>query len=111
MDIILSVLAAAGIAAAVWHLVRAAFRFLRFGADGLWTDEVARTHARRGDVSSLEAAKQQREAATRWKTRAGAEAIGWLVLLLTPPLTPWARHIYAAYTILWIVPALRGRGR
>ena len=111
MDTILSVHAAAGIAAAVWHLVRAAFRFLRHGADGLWTDEVARTHARRGDVSSLEAAKQDREAAARWKTRTGAEAVGWLILLLTPPLTPWARHIYAAYTILWIVPALRGRGR
>jgi hypothetical protein len=92
VDTILTLLAAAGIAAAVWHLVTAAFRFLRHGASDLWTGELARTHARRGDVTSL-------------------EAVGWLILLLAPPLTPWARHVYAAYAVLWLVPALRRRGR
>jgi hypothetical protein len=111
VDTILTLLAAAGIAAAVWHLVRAAFRFLRYGANGVWTDELARTHARRGDVTAVEDAKREHETAARWKSRAGAEAVGWLILLLAPPLTPWARHVYAAYALLWLVPALRRRGR
>lgn len=109
MDILLTVLALIGIAAALWHVGRAALRFLGHGAAGLWTDEVARTHARRGDVTALEENRRQREAVSRYKTRTGAEAIGWLVLLLVPPLTPWGRHIYAAYTLLWLVPALRRR--
>lgn len=111
MDTILTLLAATGIAAAVWHVVRAAFRFLRHGATGLWTGEIARTHARRGDVTALGEASEAREASDRQRLRSGAEAVGWLILLLVPPLTPWARHIYAAYTVLWLVPALRRRSR
>jgi hypothetical protein len=111
MDIILTLLALVGIMAAVWHLVRAALRFLGHGVAGIWTDELARTQARRGDVSALEDSQRQRQAVSRRKTRAGAEAAGWLILLLVPPLTPWGRHIYAAYTLLWLVPALRGRKR
>jgi hypothetical protein len=107
MDIILNVLAFAGIVAAIWHLVRAAFRFLGHGAAGVWTDELARSHARRGDVTSMEDTQRQRESLSRWKSRTGAEAVGWLILLVVPPLTPWGRHIYAAYTLLWLVPALR----
>jgi hypothetical protein len=106
---ILTILAAAGIAAAIWHLIVAALRFLRHGAVGIWTDEVARTHARRGDVTAMEETRRQRESASRWTTRSGAEAVGWLILLLAPPLTPWARHVYAAYALLWLVPALRRR--
>lgn len=111
VDIILSLLAVIGVAAAIWHVVRAAFRFLRHGAEGIWSDEVARTHARRGDVTSLQDAQRDRDAVSRWKRRAGAEAIGWFVLLVAPPLTPWARHVYAAYSVLWIVPAVRRRMR
>jgi hypothetical protein len=105
------ILAVVGIAAAVWHLVRAAFRFLRHGATGLWTGEVARNHARRGDVTGLEEARRQQESVVRWRTRAAMEAAGWLVLLLVPPLTPWGTYIYAAYTVLWFVPAARRRRR
>jgi hypothetical protein len=111
VDTILTLLAVTGIAAAVWHVARAGFRFLRHGATGLLTGEVARTHARRGDVTALEEASQARAVADRQRMRSGAEAVGWLILLLVPPLTPWARHVYAAYTLLWLVPALRRRGR
>jgi len=111
VDILLSIVALAGIAAALWHLVRAGFRFLRFGATGFWADELARTHARRGDVTAMEDARQERATRSRWKTRAGIEAVGWLILLLVPSLTPWGRYIYAAYALLWIVPTVRGPTR
>jgi hypothetical protein len=109
VDIIISILALAGIVAAVWHLVRAAFRFLRQGADGLWTGEVARNHARRGDVTALQDARREQGTARRGRTRAGAEAVGWLILLVVPPLTPWGTHIYASYVVLWLVPVLQRR--
>ncbi len=111
MDTVLSILAITGVAAAVWHLIRATFRFLRFGATRLWADELARTHARRGDVTAMEDARRDRSTRSRDRTRAGVEAVGWLVLLLVPPLTPWSRHIYAAYTLLWVVPTVRDRTR
>jgi hypothetical protein len=109
VNIILFILAFAGIVAAVWHLVRAAIRFLSQGASGLWTGEVARTHARRGDVTALEEARREQTAAKRGRTRAGAEAVGWLILLLVPPLTPWGTYIYASYVVLWLVPFLQRR--
>jgi hypothetical protein len=111
VDILLTLLAVTGIAAAIWHLVRAAFRFLRFGAAGLWTGQMARTRGRRGDVTGLQEARAEEESAARRRTRYGAEAVGWLILLLVPPLTPWALHVYAAYTLLWLVPALGSRRR
>jgi hypothetical protein len=110
VDTILTILAIAGVAAAVWHLLRAAFRFLSHGATGLWVGELGRTRARRGDVTGLQDAERDRREARSRKNRAGLEATGWLVLLVAPSLTPWARHIYAVCAVLWIVPALRGRG-
>jgi hypothetical protein len=109
VDTILILLAIAGVAAAVWHLVRAAFGFLNHGAAGLWVGELGRTRARRGDVTGLQDAERDRRAAARRKNRAGVEAAGWLVVLVAPSLTPWARHIYAACALLWLIPALRGR--
>lgn len=107
METILIILAVAGVAAALWHLVRAVFRFLSYGATGLWVRELGRTRARRGDVTGLQDARRDHRSASRRKTRAALEATGWLVLLLAPPLTPWARYVYASYALLWIVPSLR----
>lgn len=106
---ILTILAIAGVAAAAWHVVRAAFRFLRQEATGIWADELSRTHARRGDLTSLEQARQEREAAARQRRRVLAEAVGWLALLLVPSFTPWGRMIYAGYAVLWTLPLLRRR--
>lgn len=107
MSTILTVLAVAGIGAAAWHVVRAAFRFLRQEATGLWAGELARTHARRGDVTAVEEARREAERVSRRRRRVLAEGIGWLVLLIVPAFTPWARPIYAGYAVLWLVPAVR----
>ena len=109
MDTLLTILAVAGIAAAAWHVVRAAFRFLRQEASGIWTDELARTHARRGDVTALEEAQREAAAVARRRRRAAVEGAGWLALLAAPALTAWARPIYASYALLWTLPFLRRR--
>jgi hypothetical protein len=105
---VLNILAAAGIAAAAWHLVRAAFRFLRAGATGLWAEELGRTHARRGDLTSLEESERDRSEAARSRSWHGVEALAWLVVLVAPVLTPWATALYAVCALLWLVPVVRG---
>ena len=109
MDTLLTILALAGIGAAAWHVMRAAFRFLRQEASGIWTDELARTHARRGDVTALQESRLRAEQVARARRRAVAEGVGWLALLAVPALTPWARSIYAIYAVLWLFPVLRRR--
>lgn len=107
MNTVLTLLAAAGIATAAWHLVRAAVRFLRHAAAGVWADEMAQTHAQRGDLTSLEEREEDRVRATRAGARYGIEALGWLALLAVPSLTAWARPLYAAYSLLLLEPAVR----
>jgi len=104
---VLTFLAVVGIATAAWHLVRAAFRFLRQAAAGIWADEMSQTHARRGDLTSLQASERERAEATRSGTRHGLVVLGWLALLSAPALTAWPRPLYAAYTLLLLEPALR----
>ncbi len=110
MTTVTSLLAVAGAAAAAWHLVRAAFRFLRAGATGIWADEVGRTHARRGDLTSLEESERERFEAVRARSWNGVIALGWLVVLVVPSLTPWARPWYAVYALLWLEPLTRRGG-
>lgn len=107
VETVLTLLAAAGIAAAAWHLVRAAFRFLRDAAAGIWADEMAQTYARRGDLTALEEQEQERSEAQRTGARSGLLAVVWLAALAAPQLTPWARPIYAAYALVLLEPAVR----
>jgi hypothetical protein len=108
VDTILTILAAAGIGAAAWHVVRAAFRFLRHGADTVWANELGRAGARRGDLTAVQESARERAGAAR--ARAVAETAGWLALLVVPALTPWSRPVYASYALLWALPAVRRRG-
>lgn len=107
MSTLVALLGVAGIAAVLWHLARAVFRFLGYGASGLWSKEVARTHARRGDVTSLQETEQQRAAAQRRRRRTGVVALGWLALLVAPSFSTWDGPIYASYSVLWLLPVLR----
>lgn len=111
MNTLLNLLAVAGGAAAAWHMVRAAFRFLRGGAAGIWLDEMARTHARHGDLTSLEERVREQRAESRRSRRAAAGVVGWAAVLAAPGFTPWARSLYAAYALLWLGPVLRAAGK
>ena len=108
---VLDLLAIAGGAAAAWHLVRAALRFLRGGAWRIWADEMGRTHARHGDLTSLEESRQERADAAREGRLGMLESAAWLALLIAPSFTAWPRALYAAYSLLWIGPAARRLAR
>ncbi|MDX1674484.1 MAG: hypothetical protein R3314_06810 [Longimicrobiales bacterium] len=107
METVLIVLAVAGIAAAAWHLVRAAFRFLGWAAAGIWAGEMSQTYARRGDLTALEESRRERVEATRSGVRSGVAAAAWIVVLAAPAFTPWALAIYATYSLLLLWPLAR----
>lgn len=107
MNTLLNLLALAGGAAAAWHLVRAALRFLNGGAREVWADELARTYARHGDLTSMDETRKKKVRTARGTRRALAAAVGWLAVLAVPPLTAWPRLIYAAYSVLWVPPLAR----
>jgi hypothetical protein len=112
VNTLLNLLAVAGGVGAAWHLVRAAFRFLRGGALGVVAEEMERTHARHGDLTALEERRRERDRARRSSRQWGLAALGWLALLAVPSFTPWPRLIYAGYAAVWIGPvARRLRGR
>lgn len=108
MDTVLNVLAVVGIAAAAWHMVWAAFRFLREGATGVWAGALERTHARRGDITSMQERRRERADAGRSRSWYGVVALAWLVVLVVPMLTPWGRGLYAGCSLLWLSPLVRG---
>lgn len=110
MNTALDLLVLAGIAAAAWQFLRAAFRFLRHGATGIWTDEMARLQARRGDLTALQDTERERRAARRGRTAAALESAGWAALVVAPSLTPWGRGVYAGCAALWLLPLVRRRG-
>ena len=107
MSTLLNLLAVAGGAAAAWHMFRAALRFLRGGASKVWTEAMERTYARRGDLTSLDESAAARREAGRDARRWGLIALGWLLVLAAPSLTPWSAPLYAAYSVFWIGPLQR----
>jgi hypothetical protein len=107
VNTLLNLLAVVGSAAAAWHMIRAASRFLRGGAKGIWTEEMGRTHARRGDLTALGDAQRDRREASAETRRSGLLALGWFLVLALPSLTSLARPIYAACSVLWLGPLIR----
>lgn len=107
MSTLLNLLAVAGGAAAAWHLVRAASRFLSGGVSGIWAEEMARTHARTGDLTSLDEKQRERARTARSARWAAFEVVAWLGVLALPAFTAWPRAIYAGYTLLWAGPTVR----
>lgn len=107
MNALINILAVLGGAAALWHLARAVLRLLRGGVSGVWADEMARTHARHGDLTSLDERRRERGDARKRARRAALAVAGWLALLAVPAFTSWARAVYAGYVLLWTGPAVR----
>ena len=107
MDTVLTLLAVLGGLTAAWHLVRAALRFLGRAAEGIWADEMAQTQARRGDVTAFEESRRERMEARRSGLRSGAAALFWAALLTAPAFAPEPRPVFAAYSLLLLLPLVR----
>lgn len=97
-------LAIAGVIAVMLRLLRALFAGLRGGVEGFLARDVAETRAQRGDLTGLEDARSAAALARRRRVTALGAASIWVGLLVVPTLTPWPKLLYAAYSLLWILP-------
>lgn len=104
MNTAITLLGVAGVLAVVLRLARALFLALRGGVDAFIARDLADNRAQRGDVTGLGDAHMAVQQARRRRLAAlGASSI-WVGLLIVPTLTPWPRLLYAAYSLLWLLP-------
>lgn len=108
MRILLLPLALAGAAAILLRAGAALLRLAHGGLESLYAGGLAEAHARRGDITGLQDAASSREHAVRRRRLAVASLVMWAGLLLLPLITPWPATMFAAYSLLWLVPR-RGR--
>jgi hypothetical protein len=111
MDMAISLLAVAGIAAVLLRALAALLRGLRGGVDAFLARDLADVRAQRGDLTGVADAGELRAAARRERVYALAAAAMWVGLLALPPLTPWPRFLYVIYSLLWLVPRRAGTPR
>lgn len=98
------ILAILGGLAVAGRAARALFRLLQRGADAFLAGETEEVRARRGDLTGMTDARQHASLAKRERLRAAGALCLWTALLLVPPLTPWPLPMYAAYSLLWLLP-------
>jgi len=106
---LINLLAVAGIAAVVLHMLRALASAALRSAQTMLADEAGDARARRGDLTGVEDARQAVGRARIERRRAFLLAAGWGIALLAPLLTPWTRTFYACYSALWLAGRLRPR--
>lgn len=111
MDVLLVVLAVFGFLGALRLAGRSLLRLLTRGAETFITSEVRQTHARRGDITALQASDAAYAAARKKRLQATTLFTGSVALLAVPAFTPWPALLYACYLPLWFLrPRLRPGG-
>lgn len=101
---VLLVLALAGFAAVVVRAASALVSALSGSVEGFVARDMAEVRARRGDLTGLADADALRERAQRRRLLSLGLFSMWAGLLVVPPLTPWPSFLYAAYSVLWLLP-------
>ncbi len=107
MDSLVLLLAIAGFLAVLRGLARAMLGLLVRGVEVVMAREATDIRARRGDITGLSAADEQRALARRHRRRSAAAVAFWAALIVVPVLTPWTRWLYAAWSPLWLLTARR----
>ncbi|MEX0906898.1 MAG: hypothetical protein WD054_01100 [Gemmatimonadota bacterium] len=94
----------AGFAAVALRLAGTMLLVLRRSADVFVAGGLAGTRAERGDLTGVDEATNARMLARRRRLTAIGHAFLWGGLLVVPFLTPWPGLLYAAYSLLWLLP-------
>jgi hypothetical protein len=110
MHTLLLILGIIGFTAVLTRGARTVFHLLHGGVESVVAGEVASARARRGDVTGLQDALDRKGAARRRRRAAVGGISLWGGMLLLPPLTPWPATLYAAYSVLWLLPHRRPAG-
>ena len=102
MEFLLLILAVFGFFGAVRLAGRSLLRLVTRGAETFITSGVLQTHARRGDITALQASETAYADARRRRLGATATFAASVALLAIPPFTPWTTTLYACYVPLWL---------
>jgi hypothetical protein len=111
MELVILILAASGFLALLGRVVMALLRLLRGSAESFLASDVAEVRARRGDLTGLQEAKQWRGVMRRDRLRSAFRLGFWLLLLAGAPAAGFAREVYTACSVLWLLPGSLGRRR
>jgi len=103
MDFLLLLLAILGFLAVLRLSAVAGLRALGRGVEAFLAREVSEAHARRGDITALQAARITRTKTSRARLYAVLRLALTVALLVVPALSPWPRLIYATYAPLWLL--------
>jgi hypothetical protein len=104
MTLFLGILALLGGAMLFLRLTAAVLRLGLALAEVAAASGVAEIGARRGDLTALADARRDHRTARRAALGHALVALLWLVALLLPPLIGWTLHVYAAASVLWLLP-------
>ena len=103
-EFLLSILAALGFLALLARIFRSVVRFGLATAEATAMAGLIEVSARRGDLTGLSERRAQEQEVRRSRRLAGLLLVLWVVLVVVPPFTGWAREVYAACALLWVLP-------
>ena len=107
-EVLLGFLAVVGGFALAARLSRALVRLGLAAVEATAASGLAEVAARRGDLTGLAERRETEERARQGRLRAALVVVLWLLVLLVPPLTGWMREVYAAASMLWLLPRRTG---
>ena len=104
LSVVLLLLAVLGFLALVARMGRALLRLGLNAAEATAASGLAEVSERRGDITGFMERRQSGEALRRARRRNLAALLAYALLIFIPPFTGFAREIYAAGALLWLVP-------
>lgn len=104
LSLVLLLLAVLGFVALVARLGRAGLRLGLNAAEATATTGLAEVSQRRGDITGFLERQASSEALRRARRRNLAAVAGYGLLLVVPLFAGYAREVYAASALLWLLP-------
>ena len=109
LSLVLLILAVLGFLALAGRLARTLLRLALNAAESTAASGLAEVSERRGDITGMMEKRTAAQTLRRNRRITGLTAIACVLLIVVPPFAGIAREVYAACSLLWLVPARRGQ--
>jgi hypothetical protein len=104
VDLLIGLLAVAGVFALLSRLIRAVARVAVAAAEATAASSLAETSARQGDLTGMAERREAERTARRRSWKHIVWIVFWLAALILPPVAELARELFAAAVVLWFFP-------
>jgi hypothetical protein len=104
LSLVLLLLAVLGFVALVGRMGRAALRLGLNAAEATAATGLAEVSQRRGDITGFMERQASGQALRRARRVNAASLLGYAALLILPPFFGLGREVYAAASLLWLLP-------